>query len=573
MEKITSSQNLPNTEHHFRIFAGPGAGKTHWLINHLKHTARTSTRLSSVARIACITYTNVAVENITSRLGASIANIEVSTIHSFLYRNVVAPYLHLLPSELLINYALVDGHDEHHPSYTIVQNWLQLIEQPCQAWRQKKIRSSLKKVKWQLKNGTWILTTLDKQFNSTAIGKRLDISYKMLYWEKGIADHDDVLYFSYEILRLHPTITKFLGARFPYLFLDEFQDTNPAQTQIIKWFAEQGVIIGVIGDTEQAIFVFQGTEREDFTRFLLPGQIDYEIANNRRSTLTIVTFANRLRMDEVSQESLRQVQGNPIAIYVGDLANTIARIRAEGDEEIAILARTRATVESIRSLTQETQNNYWEQLEGIDRHRFRLLKALAQAIVLARAERVAEAHYLITRSIKRETTRIFRITDEAKNISKEQWHGVLITMLKTLLEQSSTLPQSTVMDAYTSLNTCLLELSSGHQLKGIKAGQFRDFAEVCLFSQLIDTVEVNNDTRLIRTIHQSKGAEFSQVLVVIKPDAVKYLLRPNDYDDEEKRLLYVALTRAKDNLALHATTLSSAERKGFRNIGVQIIDI
>jgi DNA helicase-2/ATP-dependent DNA helicase PcrA len=69
---------------------------------------------------------------IVTRLGSAANQVDVSTIHSFLYRNVVRPYLHLMrdgDGQPLVSFASVDGHDEHHPSYTIVDEWLRSIGQ------------------------------------------------------------------------------------------------------------------------------------------------------------------------------------------------------------------------------------------------------------------------------------------------------------------------------------------------------------------------------------------------------------------------------------------------------------
>lgn len=81
--EITSANKLDNIEHHFRVSAGPGAGKTHWLISHIKEVLHNSERLEKSRKVACITYTNTAVEIICDRLGSSSNQVEVSTIHSF----------------------------------------------------------------------------------------------------------------------------------------------------------------------------------------------------------------------------------------------------------------------------------------------------------------------------------------------------------------------------------------------------------------------------------------------------------------------------------------------------------
>ena len=81
---IESDTNLDDIEHHFRVFAGPGAGKTYWLLNHIKNVIMNSERLSPASYIGCISYTNVAFDEIVEKLGALTEYVECSTIHSFL---------------------------------------------------------------------------------------------------------------------------------------------------------------------------------------------------------------------------------------------------------------------------------------------------------------------------------------------------------------------------------------------------------------------------------------------------------------------------------------------------------
>ena len=103
----------------FRVFAGPGAGKTTWLINHLRNVLKTSCRLHRTRKIACITYTNVAAEEVMNRLSCDKFRFDISTIHSFLYRNIVKPFSHLIAQdkdgEPLFNIDQLDGHTEHIP--------------------------------------------------------------------------------------------------------------------------------------------------------------------------------------------------------------------------------------------------------------------------------------------------------------------------------------------------------------------------------------------------------------------------------------------------------------------------
>ena len=123
---IDSDTELSDIEHHFRVFSGPGAGKTHWLTNHIRNVLRKSHRLGATGKVACITYTNTGVAEIQSRLKQSAERVEVATIHSFLYSNVVSPYAFLLKNDegkYIVNIKQLDGHMEHIPSPKFTNDW------------------------------------------------------------------------------------------------------------------------------------------------------------------------------------------------------------------------------------------------------------------------------------------------------------------------------------------------------------------------------------------------------------------------------------------------------------------
>lgn len=106
------------------------------------------------------------------------------------------------------------------------------------------------------------------------------IEYKKLYWEKGIVDHEDVLFFSGIIIQKYPFILTVLRAKYPYIFVDEFQDTNPIQTYILSEIKEQESVIGVIGDVAQAIYGFQGADIQLFRKYRVKKENEYFIYEN-----------------------------------------------------------------------------------------------------------------------------------------------------------------------------------------------------------------------------------------------------------------------------------------------------
>ena len=124
-EDINSNDKLDDIEHHFRVLAGPGAGKTYWLVNHIKEVLHTSKRLDKSRKVACITYTNTAVEIIRDRLGSSSNQVEVSTIHSFLYKHIIKPYMHFIADDYGFNVSRLDGHDNVNISKKKIREWIE----------------------------------------------------------------------------------------------------------------------------------------------------------------------------------------------------------------------------------------------------------------------------------------------------------------------------------------------------------------------------------------------------------------------------------------------------------------
>lgn len=321
---ITSDHLLSDFDHPFKVFAGPGAGKTFWLINNIRNILKNSTRLHSASKISCITYTNVAVEEIQTRLDMTGDRVEVSTIHSFLYNCLVKPYVNLLKYEdgdCLVNIEQLDGHDEHIPSVGRILGNKQMSATVLKNRIDKKeLQKVLSSLEWYLNRDDLILQPRyewQRKKYKKLITSGFFNSYKAMFWNDGIIHHEDVLFFSHEILKKFPLICGFIVAKYPYIFIDEFQDTHPIQTKILKWISEAGAIIGVIGDPAQSIFQFQGASRSDFIEFELAGQKNYAMQFNRRSTRNIVNFLNHMRgTDKVVQDCYRDIDGSEISIIV-----------------------------------------------------------------------------------------------------------------------------------------------------------------------------------------------------------------------------------------------------------------
>ena len=120
---ITSNHEI-EIEKNFKLIGGPGAGKTQFIINHIRNIVHNSKRLSKIKKIACITYTKTGVNTLIKRLKDMNYYVDVTTIHSFLYKNIVKPYLYILKDEYNFDFSKINGHEEVIPSYGLINEFL-----------------------------------------------------------------------------------------------------------------------------------------------------------------------------------------------------------------------------------------------------------------------------------------------------------------------------------------------------------------------------------------------------------------------------------------------------------------
>ena len=562
--EIKSNQLIP-IEDNFRVSAGPGAGKTYWLINHIKNVLCNSKRLQKSRKIACITYTNVAVNTINERLGNFSEQVEVSTIHSFLYFNVIKPYVYFIADEYGLSFYEIDGHQDISVNSYKVQQWIeshpkknrfkhpfsekQLSRLPN---NKKAIINWIKTMKYKFNKEGELIIFCD---NSKAIyidengeenrikGNILNLlgeglfEYKKLYWQEGILDHEDILFFSYQLLKRYPFILKILNAKYPYFFIDEFQDTNPIQVEIISMIAQEETIVGIIGDKAQSIYGFQGADCQQFDSFELEGIKNYEILGNRRSTNKIIDVLNSVRKDFI-QDNIRNKEGDKPVIIIGD---KITAIRKYSTEKLVTLSRTNITVNKIREELQDTNfdNNFIENFKSNDNNSSRrntIINTIA-AVETARNQNFKDA---------------LKILDKIDFLKKNDKNK--LSYLKLLLDGYNEYSNGYLKDLHQYINDKLYG-----NLSKVTTGKPKKFYESKKYKELAICINSTNQESNNKTIHQSKGDEFDNVMLIKEDGNLDFLINPDLVNNEEHRIYYVAMSRAKEKLFINIPFLENCQ--------------
>lgn len=551
--QIDSNIKLEDIEHHFKVSAGPGAGKTHWLVGHIKNVLHNSSRLNKIRKIACITYTNIAVETILTRLGTSATQVDVSTIHSFLYRHIVKPYIFLIANEYGLNYSKLDGHDDLNHSYSKINNWLELTGQKYFIKEQKKLIDALDSVQWQLQENGEI--NLRLPVNKPYLGKITHLSikkdsyieYRKQHWSTGKIHHDDVLFFSYKLIEKFPYILEVLRAKFPYFFIDEFQDCSPIQLAIIKKIAESETIIGVIGDAAQSIYEFQGAVQDQFNTFSLSGIKNYEISQNNRSTTKIVNVLNRVRTD-ITQIPFRQIDGDSPYLVVGNQNQVIQVVRDNyGIRDFCSLSRLNVESNALKIELDSTSivHNLLDRLEDdSNSERRKILICSVKAIEFAREKKFKDSF--------KELSKIFPLSSFPLNFS--------LTYLSNILYEYDDFKEKSL-----SYFIDVLRKHSGLKIAKLGKGKAKDLYDTHIYNQLSVCVNIPDDMSLNKTIHKSKGDEFDNVVLFLKSENdLEFITNPQLTIKEEHRINYVAISRAKNRLFISVPSLAAADEPKFK---------
>jgi len=276
-----------------------------------------------------------------------------------------------------------------------------------------------------------------------------------------------------------------------------------------------------------------------------------------------------------------------VQLYVGDLSKSLPRIIEDVSpaEELYILARSNSEIESIRKADLNCTEDVWSEFERSDSARSRFYEDILTAVELARRDMLTQALRRLKRSLRifRSNGAIrkpFRLSSSNAKIEDVTKRAIAVDVLVSILSVYDSLLEKTVLDVYRIISDTLGRSIEGLSLQRITAGRIKSFAESRKHSELVHSVKLPaSEKRAIRTIHQAKSAEFHNVLVVLdhmKPKnavpQLSYMLRPSEYaNSEEKRILYVALSRAKNRLLVSVPELNTDDETVLQEFGIDII--
>lgn len=544
-----SDEKIPIDES-FLLIAGPGAGKTTFLVNHIKHVIDESNKLKNGSKILCITFTNVAVDTIKERLVNCSSDVEISTIHSFLFTHVLKPYIWMIKDEINDNLMDISTIKESFPSYSLLP--------PIRTWYGIKNRFSLSEIFSQLEHFYWDLNegiVKPKCESYINFSDNFLLNYKTNLWNKGKITPDDILLFSYKILVKKPKILEILRIKFPYVFIDEFQDVCNIQKKIIEMMCEKKTTVGIIGDPAQSIYSFRGAKYGNLKNINLNLK-EYEININHRSNDKIVKVLNNVRNDGLNQISLRNDEFLP-TIIIGNEVNAYEYLNNIINGPLHVLSYKHKDLNSfqlkINSEEFKYNENYLFELKQVNDNRESIIRHTISAL-----------EYFMNLDIKlamKNFSHAFRNIETDESIH-----------LKKLFELSQEYPNLINMSLKDFYNNFIYK-DYPNEISKITRGNIENIYSNIYYSDIVTELK-HTQNSFFRTIHGCKGADLDNVLILDRTNTLNYLLNFN-IEKITHRVYYVALSRSKHKLFISINnSISNDKIEKLKRIGfnVKILD-
>lgn len=584
------------------VLAGAGSGKTKVLTNRIANLIDNGI---SPANILAITFTNKAAKEMKDRVFNLIGNdaymIQISTFHSLGLKILKENYEKLGYDK---NFVVIDSDD----ALTVIKKIMKDMNLSPQYYNAKNIRNKISSAKNEL---------MDLQsFANLEYDKNIVKVYEK-YLEKlklnNSVDFDDLLILPIRLFREYPSVLESYQERYKYILIDEYQDTNECQYIFSKMLAKKYKNIFVVGDNDQAIYAFRGANYKNILNF----EKDYPdcktilLEENYRSTKTILNAANsvirnnKLRKDKnlwsnnEEGELIKYIRTDGEKEEADYVAKEIKKLISEGVDpvDIAVLYRTNAQSRVMEEACLKNNIPY----KIIGSFYFYNRKEIKDLICYLRLINNYKDDVSLLRVINVPKRKIGEKTiDNISNVAlvnnsclfdainsgkelefknlildlKEKCENLSLTEMVELVLDKSGMKQE--LENEKSLDS-EIRLENLEEFKSITKNYEEEYGvislddflnEISLVSDMSEHQDGNNKVSLM-TVHSVKGLEFDDVFVIgmeegIFPHYNAINEGTNSAIEEERRLCYVAITRAKKKLWL----LNAKKRMLFGNTQV-----
>lgn len=577
-----------NTEGPVLVLAGAGSGKTRVVTYKIAYLVKEIG--INPFNILAITFTNKAANEMKERaeelLERSINGMWIGTFHSICVR--------ILRKHYSSNFTIYDTQD----SVNLIKRIIKDRNLDSDQFKPKSIKNRISDFKNKGMGVKEFQEFAGSDFYLKIVGE-IFFDYEAAMKEANALDFDDLLLKTVKIFEANPSVCEEYSSKFDYIFVDEYQDVNDIQYKFIKAISHVHNNLTVVGDENQSIYAFRGANLENilnFERDFKGAKVIY-LNQNYRSTKSILDAANHLILNnpqKYKRELLAtKADDEKVKCYnlmTGDeeaykILEIIENLKDAGEKysDIAILYRTNNQSRAFEDVFVRNSIPY-EIIGGIrfyDRKEVKdvlaYLKLLNNPFDSVSFERIVNTprrgvgpktlgdlneYRLVTgkdyfetlsdigtKSAKQFGEDFIKIREVMNDVSLSELVDIVLEKseyLKELKVSKNPEDESRVQNVYE-----FVSYVKEYENKNPESELSEMLNEISLLSDIDQSQE--EDKVLLMTVHSSKGLEFRNVFVVgLEEGLFPSRMSMEDEKDveEERRLFYVALTRARDRLFL-----------------------
>ncbi len=606
LKKMNSKQleAVLHTEGPLLILAGAGSGKTTVLINRIAYIIDQG--LAKPWQILAITFTNKAAgelkDRLTAMLGDTGGDVWAATFHSTCARILRRDGDRIGYSS---HFTVYDTDD----SKRLIKDCQKSLNIDDKMISHKSILSEISHAKDSMISPADYQSAAASDFRLAKIWAAYELYQKRLR-EADAMDFDDLLGNTVELFRQCPDVLEYYQNRFRYIMVDEYQDTNQVQYEFVRLLAEKSENLCVVGDDDQSIYKFRGATIENIMSFekSYPNAKVIRLEQNYRSTQNILNAANAVISNNEERKGktlwTENPEGDKIQIHTspteqeeaGFVANTILEQVAKGRKysDFAVLYRMNSQSNILEKVFVKSGipyriiggHRFYERREIRDMIAYlsvinnpsdeirlrRIVNQPKRSIgdrTIATASEIAGALgepllEVLGRadefdSLRRASVKLKAFYDMMQELidANEDENVSLHELYELVLEKTGYIEalRSEKEEAETrieNINELASNLLKFQEENGEEATLSAFLEEVSLMTD-IDNYDETADTVVMMTMHSAKGLEFPVVFLPGFEEGIfpgmQAIYDPSEIQ-EERRLCYVAITRAKENLYL-----------------------
>ena len=588
------------TEGPVLILAGAGSGKTTVLVNRIAYIIETKN--VRPYNIMAITFTNKAANEMKERVGRVIGDLSrdmwLCTFHSACVR-ILRSHISLLGFSN--DFVIYDTAD----TKTVLKDCYKDLDIDEKNYPYKLVSSVISNAKDDLQDPETFRLVNGNDFRMSRICDIYELYQKKLKSNNAV-DFDDILVFAVKILADNPDVLEKYQDRFQYIMVDEYQDTNNAQYMLISMLAAKHENICVVGDDDQSIYKFRGANIQNILNFedTFSDTCVIKLEQNYRSTSTILDAANAVIHNNHARKDkslwTENEVGEKIKLHIGYnerdealyIANEIEKQKTNGAplSDIAILYRTNAQSRVIEDLLMRNAIPY-KVVGGLrfyDRKEIKDIIAYLRLILnqnddvsLGRiinepkrsiGKTTLDKIYEIALDFGISSFEVVKYANQYPSLSRSAIKLVEFSeLILSLKKASDTLPLVEFVEkviADTGYSAMLIAENSveaktrldnlGEFLSAVSEYEKSEenptlagFLENAALISDLDGYDETDELVVLMTIHSAKGLEFPTVFLTGMEEGLFPSARSMEKMDdleEERRLCYVAITRAKKQL-------------------------